>query len=111
MLSKVPNERLQGFFGESLTHPVERWAEIVYELLTRVRGAHFLGKRAGLHNVGFTSLDPEQIGEGSELLSALSCGGESGIVVVESFAGPGAVARPDNRGFRVVVGESTTTRE
>jgi hypothetical protein len=69
---------------------------------------HLGGEIACLLDIGVASLHPEEIGVWGELLGALGRCGEAGAVVVVSFTGAGAVARPDDRRLGVVVGQGTT---
>lgn len=103
MLSKIPNERLERSFVESLTHPVERRAQVIDKFLARELAAHFSGQLARLGDVRIAGFHPQEVGVGCELACALGGGGEAGAVVVESFAGAGAVAGPDDGGLCVVV--------
>lgn len=111
MLSKIPNERLERSLIESLTHPVERRAQVVDKFLTRKLAAHFSSQLARLGDVRVAGFHPQEVGIGCELTCALGCGGEAGAVVVESFAGAGAVAGPDDGGFYVVVCQGSTAGE
>jgi len=99
MLSKIPDERLQRSLIESLAHPVKRRAQVVHEFLVRERAAHVSGQFACLGDVRVTGFHPQEVGVGGELACALGGSGEAGAIVVESFAGPGAIAGPDDGGL------------
>jgi hypothetical protein len=111
LLGNIPNERLQRGLIESLSHPVERRAEVVDKLLAGVCCAHFASQFSGLLDIRITGLNPKEIGVGSELLGALGRSRESCTVVVEAFASTRAVTRPDNGRLGVVVCQSTAARE
>ena len=94
-----------------MSHPVERRAEVVHELFARVRLPNLSSQLPCLLDVWVTSLHPEEICVWCELLRSLSCSWESGAVVIESFTGTWAVARPDKRGFGVIIRQGTAARE
>ena len=111
MLSKIPDKRLQRSLVESLAHPVERRTQVVDEFLARELAAHFSGQLSRLGDVRVTSFHPQEVGVGCELACALGGGREAGAVVVESFAGAGAVAGPDDGGLCVIVCQGSTAGE
>lgn len=106
MLRKIPDKRLERSLVESLTHPVERRTQVVDELLARRRASHVACQFGSLGDVRVAGFHPQEVGVGCEFPRALGGGREACAVVVESFTGPGAVARPDNGDLGVVVGES-----
>lgn len=107
MLGNVPDERLQRRFIKALGHPVERRAEVVHKLLARVLGTNLAGQCACLLDVGIAGLDPEKICVGSEFLGTLGRSREPGTIVVEAFAGTGAVPGPNHGRLGVVVGKGS----
>lgn len=111
MLRKIPDERLQSLLSEALTHPVERRAQVVHQLLAREGTADLAGQLARLGDVGIARLHPQEVGVGGELAGALGGGRETRLVVVEAFAGARAVAGPDDGRLRVVVGEDAAARD
>ena len=111
MLRKIPDEGLQSLLSEALTHPVERRAQVVHQLLAREGTADLAGQLARLGDVGIARLHPQEVGVGGELAGALGGGRETRLVVVEAFAGARAVAGPDDGRLRVVVGEDAAARD
>lgn len=108
VFSQIPNKRLERRLVESLTHPVERWAEVVDQLLARIRLAHLASQIRRLFDVRIPGLDPQQVSVRGEFLGAFGGGREAGAIVIESFPCARDVARPDYRRLRVVAGEGST---
>ena len=107
MLSKVPYERFQRRLIETLAHPVERRAEIIYELLPRILGSDVSGKSASFGNTGIGRLEPEQISIRSKLDGPFRGGWEASSVVVEAFASSRGVPGEEDGRFGALCCEST----
>lgn len=102
MLSKIPDKRLKRSLIESLAHPVKRRAQVVDEFLARELAAYFSGQLACLGDVRVAGFHPQEVSVGCELACTLGGGREAGAVMVESFAGAGAIAGPNDGGLCVV---------
>ena len=107
MLSKIPYERFQRRLIETLAHPVERRAEIVYKLLPRILGSDVSSKSPSFLNTGIGRLEPEQISIRSKLDGPFRGGLEASLVVVEAFASSRDIPGEGDGKFGVLCCEST----
>lgn len=111
LLGNIPNKGLEGSLIKSLSHPIERRAEVVDKLLAGVRRPHFAGQLSGLLDIWVTGFNPEKVRVRSKLLRALGRSREPCGVVVESLASARAITRPHNRCFDVIVRQGAATGE
>mgnify|MGYP000897059762 CR=1 FL=1 len=111
MLSKVPDERLERGLVEALGHPVERRAEVVDQLLSRILRSHVCRQLGGFFNIWIPRLNPQKISVRGKLLGSLRSGREARAVVIVTFPGARDVARPENGSLGVVIGELSATGE
>ena len=107
-LGNIPDEGLERLLRETVGHPVEGRRQVVNETLAGVDLADGAGELGGNLDVGISSLDPKEIGVGSEGDGTLGGGAHTGAEVIESFAGSGHIPVEVDGGVAVVVRKGTT---
>ena len=105
MFRQIPNEVLQAFFCETMSHPIETGAQIVHKLLVGVDASNFAGKVRSLLHAWGPSFNPEQIRVWSKLSASLGRCFHSSFLMVKALASSWNVPRKEYGRLSVLLSE------